>query len=37
MAQLVKCPALVAGLGHGLVVRGIKHCMGLCAGSVEPA
>ena len=37
MAQLVKCLTLDFGLGHDLMVRGIKLCGGFCADSVEPA
>ena len=37
VAQLVKCPTLASGSGHGLIVREIEPCVRLCADSVEPA
>ena len=37
VAQFAKRLTLGFGSGHDLTVRGIKPCIGLCPGSVEPA
>ena len=37
MAQWVKPRTLDFGSGHDLTIRGIEPCVGLCAGSTEPA
>ena len=36
IAQLAKCWALDLGLGHDLMVRGVKPLVWLCADSIEP-
>ena len=37
MAQSVRCLTLDFGSGHDLMFCEIEPCVGLCAGSVEPA
>ena len=37
MAQSVKHPTLDFSSGHDLTVHGIKPCLRLCTGSMEPA